>query len=163
MKLGAFVQQGQKGAMIHYGPLGKYIQMVRALALIYPIMKPEFAEKILTDLWDSVPYAPPDLVGYYFILEVDGLSNTITICPPLYYPATGTVEMDREQYNKVQRDNGLPNLTLSWDDILAFRFLNVRELTAKKEDRLTDSGGEELTSETMAEVSESISDENEGK
>lgn len=151
MKLGAFVQQGQKGTMIHYGPLGKYIQMTRAIGLIYLVMKPEFTEKLLTELWEGVDYVPPGAVGYYFILEVDGLSNSLTICVPVYYAATGTVEMDREEYNRLQRDGQLHNLTISWDDILAFRMLNVREQTAKPGDRVTESGDDELTSEPLHE------------
>lgn len=150
MKLGFYFQQGKPGqkSVMHYGPLGKFIQMIRPISLFYPVMKPEFAKEILSELWQDQVF--PDLVaGHYFILEVDGMSNTLTICLPVCY-SSGTIEMDKDEYEKILLAGEYPNLTISFDNILAFRVLNVRQITARPDDRDTTEEGEELTSEHVA-------------
>lgn len=154
MILGAFVQKTPKGPVVHYGPLGKYIQMVRPIALFYLVMKDDFGKKMLSELWEDNVY-PNSVDGHYFILEVDGMSNTLTICPPVCYDS-GTVEMDKDEYEKILMAGEYPNLTISFDDILAFRVLNVRQITARPEDRDTYEEGEELTSEHVSYDSDNV-------
>ncbi len=60
---------------------------------------------------------------YYFIYRADGLTNVLTICPPIIEAGTGAVIFSNDPYEKAIRDDQWPTVLIVANPITALEAL----------------------------------------
>jgi len=58
----------------------------------------------------------------WFVMDVDALSNTITLCPPIMADDGKTVSFLPDDYRKADRDEGWPFLVIDLNEICGYIF-----------------------------------------
>jgi hypothetical protein len=126
MRLGVKFQNGNTGM----GALGMYLRNMKGKALVQFHGADAIFERFpkrFQEFW-KVSIAHLNLPGdYLYMMDADGMSNTVTVTVPMAKGKEGMVEMSYDEYDSYIKRKGWPYAIVDVTDIVSFDMVNFNE------------------------------------